>query len=710
MPASTRSAYAESLMVEASRASVLDSGRRSPAGGAERREGLPSGYRSDIDGLRAVAILLVLAYHVAPVTFSGGFVGVDVFFVISGFLITRILLADTAPGRYRRFYGRRVRRLAPALLIVLVATLVLGGMTLLAEPLRALARHTVAAVLFVANIVFWRESGYFDAAAIDKPLLHLWSLGVEEQFYLAWPLTLWWLARRPGRVLPVTVALAAASFLACIVTVGRAPDAAFYLPWYRIWEPLVGAVLAVATLSADRLSRPASEVLSWTGLALVAASALVLGGGAPFPSWTALAPVLGTAMLVRGGERSWLGRRVLSWRPAVVLGLISYPLYLWHWSLISLLSDPGPSESVASRLRLCLLAVVLALLTYGYVERPVQRLYRRRPRITVTGLVGAAAAVVALSISLIALRIPLPVQSNPAMARIEEAHVLDAALRSQFDVRRCPATSTLATRIEPYCTASGPTRERGPILIWGDSTADSWAPLVRSLARERGQAAVVLSVSGCPPLLGVRGPLHPGCDLDDSAWKAELIEELEPSHIVISARWGAYVNATPGASPHENHLVTLSADGPATEESSRAAIRAALPVTLEWLTELAPVVVIASPPDLLFGVARGLFLDLEYRPTRAQHRKAQEIVAGILEESASRIPGFAVLDPADRLCGEERCTGILDDTIVYLDTNHVTAQGALLFRDGLIEGLARAERSAMAAADEARPGGAVEPE
>jgi peptidoglycan/LPS O-acetylase OafA/YrhL len=614
-------------------------------------------------------------------------VGVDVFFVISGFLITRSLLGDAAPGRFRRFYARRVIRLAPALVVVLASTLVLGYGTLTAGAFHQLTSHVRSAALFIANIAFWRESGYFDAAAIEKPLLHLWSLGIEEQFYLVWPLGLYWLVRRAGRALPATTLIAALSFLACVVMVKTAPEAAFYLPWFRIWEPLAGAALALwfRRNSEVRIRRP--DVLAWTGLLLILWTALSFEHGALFPSWSALGPVLGSAMLIASGDRSWLGRTLFSWSPVVGLGRISYPLYLWHWPLISLLGDANATGGVASRIRLTLIATALSAATYLWIEKPSKRLNGRWPRATITTLCTAMVLLVVFSSTVSA---PV-VHSNPNLEVVEEAMFLDAELRAAIPVRVCESEAPLRVIDPSSCYVSGPQPPVGTILLWGDSTADSWAPLVHHLAAERGQTAVVLSMSGCPPLLGVRGPLHEGCDLEDDSWKVGFIEELQPTQIIVSARWAAYVNEILSLGRVDTHFVTQEADGQPDRETSRQAVAQTLAPTLDWLLGLAPVVVIESPPDLLAEVKRALPLNQEYRPTLAAHQENQQLISRLFAETQPGRPQLAFLDPAEKLCATGRCVAILDEKVVYLDDHHVTAQGALLFRDELVAALDEAQ-------------------
>jgi len=295
----------------------------------------PNAYRPDVDGLRAIAVLSVLAFHAFPRAAPGGFAGVDVFFVISGFLISGILFEALRAGHFSfiDFYRRRVRRIFPALILVLAASLGLGWMLLLPDEYRLLGKHALAGAGFLSNIALWREAGYFAPAAEVTPLLHLWSLGVEEQYYLVWPLLLAFFAGRP-RALPwMIVGLAAVSFALNVWLTPRAPSAAFYLPLTRFWELMAGSALAYHVHYGSP-GRRMADAKAAAGLALVAAGIALLSAGRAFPGWWALAPVVGSSLLIAAGPAAWINRRLLSNPVMVYIGLISYPLYLWHWPLL----------------------------------------------------------------------------------------------------------------------------------------------------------------------------------------------------------------------------------------------------------------------------------------------------------------------------------------------------------------------------------------
>src|SRR5262249_31209552 len=332
-------------------------------------------YRADIDGLRAVAVLSVVAFHAFPKWLQGGFVGVDIFFVISGYLISTIIFGNLERGSfsYAEFYSRRIRRIFPALILVLVASFALGWYALLAVDYRQLGKHIASGAGFVSNYALWFESGYFDSDAKRKPLLHLWSLGIEEQFYIGWPLLLGLVWKRKWNFLTVTLWIAAASFVVNVSMIGYDPVGAFYSPLSRIWELMIGGIVAYLALHRPELL-PEGQWPSMVGLVLIALGlALVNSEDHRALGWWILLPTVGAFLVISGGPGTWLNRHVLGNRVLVWVGLISYPLYLWHWPLLSFAQIvEGQTPSSAIRLAAIVLSVTLARLTYRFIEIPIR--------------------------------------------------------------------------------------------------------------------------------------------------------------------------------------------------------------------------------------------------------------------------------------------------------------------------------------------------
>jgi peptidoglycan/LPS O-acetylase OafA/YrhL len=320
-------------------------------------------YRADIDGLRAIAVLLVVGFHSFPLSVPGGFIGVDVFFVISGFLITKLILDRETAGVFtiRDFYIRRARRILPALCLVLAATLVIGWFTASPSEYKTLGLDTIAGALFVPNLVFWNDTGYFGLIAERTPLLHLWSLGIEEQFYLVWPCLLLLLVRRLRiRPAPVLITLSVISLFYSSIAAFHDHAAAFYSPFSRMWELGAGGILA-----SLRINTRYPETFALAGFIAIVSSAFALSDASTFPGLLAVVPVAGTAMMIVGRSH------ILAKPPFVGFGLISYPLYLWHWPLLVFVAALDFHTELAKAIAIGF-SIVLAWLTTRYVEYPIR--------------------------------------------------------------------------------------------------------------------------------------------------------------------------------------------------------------------------------------------------------------------------------------------------------------------------------------------------
>ena len=339
-------------------------------------------YRADIDGLRAIAVLSVVFFHAFPNVFKSGFLGVDIFFVISGFLISTIIFESLKTNQFSflEFYARRVNRIFPALSIVLCSSLVFGWFALLTDEYKQLGGHSAAGAGFISNWLLWQESGYFDNASETKPLLHLWSLAIEEQFYIVWPLLLWFTWRLRFNWLALCLGLSVVSFWLGLHLLSTDKVAAFYAPQARAWELLIGAITAyVASYKTVWFDASTSgknilgNSLSVGGTLLLIIAGVVISKDKSFPGFLALLPTLGTACILLGGAHTWLSRHVLANRLLVWFGLISFPLYLWHWPLLSfarIIESATPTKDI--RLSAVIFAVGLAWLTYQYIEKPIR--------------------------------------------------------------------------------------------------------------------------------------------------------------------------------------------------------------------------------------------------------------------------------------------------------------------------------------------------
>jgi len=333
-------------------------------------------YRPDIDGLRAVAVLLVVISHAFPGKIPGGFIGVDIFFIISGFLISSIIFSNLEAGSFSiaGFYHRRIRRIFPALLIVMGCSLAFGWVTFFADEYTQLAKHVASGAAFVSNFLLYHESGYFDNTSETKPMLHLWSLAIEEQFYIFWPLLLAFVWKRKWSFLRITAVIAVLSFAANIYLIQKNPIAAFYWPISRFWELMIGGLLAYTTLHRSALIRRGKNLQSTIGFILLFSGAALINNKQAFPGWWALLPTAASFFIISAGPEGWFNRFILSSRIFVWFGLISYPLYLWHWPLLSLIRIiEGTLGGRIIRVVAVVAAIALSWLTFRFVEKPIRQ-------------------------------------------------------------------------------------------------------------------------------------------------------------------------------------------------------------------------------------------------------------------------------------------------------------------------------------------------
>ncbi len=490
---------------------------------------ISTAYRRDIDGLRAIAILPVIFFHAFPTLITGGFIGVDVFFVISGFLITSIIAEEIDGGRfnYSSFYSRRVRRLFPTFLVVLASCIAFGWNVLSAMEYKQLAKHILAGLSFVANINLWSEAGYFDVSADSKPLLHLWSLGVEEQFYLVWPTLATLLLPIMNRsTRSVFISLICLIFIAALTSLWST-EAAFYLPLSRFWELFCGAALAVALRRRDGgLTGVPAQFFGAIGLLLIVVPAFLLTSHSPFPFPWALAPVIGASILI-ATQDSVINRFVLSNRLLVGIGLISYALYLWHWPLLSFLHvmDNG-ATSAGMRLGALVLAFALSTASYWLLEKPFRSRTKSSLKLWALGTVSVLIGLVAVNIY---VRDGLGFRVDSIVSEIigdKDPHKL--AWRSG----ECFVEREGTDHFLPSCVG---TKDRPDLLLWGDSHAAALYPGLSVLAAQNDKSLAQYTAALCKPLIDDTS-LSNAC-LESNKQVFQLISKQRPRAVLLHARW-----------------------------------------------------------------------------------------------------------------------------------------------------------------------------
>ena len=614
-------------------------------------------HRSDIDGLRAIAVIAVIVHHAFPAAMPGGFAGVDVFFVISGFLITSILLRDLESGAFSfaTFYERRVRRLMPNLTLMLVFCTIAAWILLLPADFANYSKSLFSTTIFSSNIFFWRDSWYFAAPAQMKPLLHTWSLAIEEQYYLIFPSVLWALHRfAPKRIAISIVAAFAASLGLSAWAATNSQAAGFFLLPPRAWELLLGSLLVVG-LVPQPASRRVRGALAAAGLVAILAGMFVLDTSTPFPGTAALIPCIGTALVIYAGESSSdiAICRLLSWRPLVVVGLMSYSLYLWHWPLLAFARYYYLSALTSQGTLLVMaLSVLIAYLVWRFVEQPVRTkavMPQRRRLAIVFAATSAALLVFAADGN----------HTDGFGQRFERVPIIDydslVAEVGRDWTAGCflPASRTAAWN-EGACTFvpraahdSGSSRR---LFLIGDSFAAEFS----SWVRENFPGTVVeLTSAACPPLFDFVHDVRPRWCSAINSMRENALRDGHFTDVFLAAWWGQTVNTSTMAALERTVHQVLDAG-------------VAHVVVLGVAPHFAD-----SPVDILnreraFGRPGG--------DTMTVTTKYPEIRAAL--DRLSRLRGVIVVNADERLCRAGSCSFMREGKLLYTDAAaHLTREG-----------------------------------
>lgn len=646
----------------------------------------PVDYRPEIDGLRAVAVLGVVGFHAFPNLVPGGYVGVDVFFVISGYLIARWMLRELQAGQLRLsvFYAHRARRLFPALALLLLVVLLCGAFVLLPDDYRLLGKHTFAGAAFIENLVLWREAGYFDPSSDAKPLLHLWSLSIEEQFYLSFPLLLVGIWRLRLPMTASIMVLTAASFLANLGSADIDAAWAFFLPQNRAWELLAGAAWAsVGSGASPNRRQPgsanAADFLCLAALLAIAGCSFGLDRTITYPGAWAGLPVAATLLLIAASPTARLTPRLLGSWPLVALGLISYPLYLWHWPALSLLRHVRTqAPSNAELASVVAASVILAALTYRMVERPI-RAMNPTPRILL--VLSAILATVAGMGAFVQGQQGLPARVEADERQLRQLQWI-AGDHETADCRTMFVHPDLT-----YCMFSSPGRAPDVALI-GDSHANALYPGLAAALNGRGHGLLHLGGAGCVPFFDSDAHLHGQISGNCRQWmNAALTYAIETPTIqtvLLSAYAVRNQRGDTLGQPHALRKVLHWQGAPAAmpmEQQYASALR----VTLDRLVASGKRVAIAVDwPELGFDPRTCLDVALLRvgalrSPCAVARQDAERRSSGdqrMLSEIARDYPSVRILDSRPALCDDRWCWGMLNDTLLYRDSHHLSKAGS----------------------------------
>ncbi len=665
-------------------------------------------YRPDIDGLRAIAVLSVVGFHSFPSLVRGGFIGVDIFFVISGYLISTIIFENFEKGTFSfaEFYARRIKRIFPALLIMLVASYAFGWFALLADEYKQLGKHIAAGAGFISNIVLWNEAGYFDSSAETKPLLHLWSLGIEEQFYIVWPLLLWLAWKRKFNLLTITILVTIVSFYLNIKGIEKDFVATFYSPQTRFWELLCGSLLAWITLykkgafysvktksdgwlaftvyreKTENDGKILSNVLSFSGLLLLAYGFYLINKDFSFPGKWAVLPVLGTVLIISAGPNAWVNRTILSNLVAVWFGLISFPLYLWHWPLLSfarIVESDVPSRNI--RIGAVFLSVLFAWLTYKFVERPIRLGNHSKIKTTVLVIL----MVILGYFGYYAYSCDDPTRSysstDEPWTKVREKYKAD-----------CPFS------LKKYNDCYLFSRDRAQdVLLIGDSHADHLVPGISQLASKDLNFGAMILQGGCPPLYGIER-LKEGVPLENYGETGARCSEINEARLNYALSSTARIILISLASIAYNSNEMNYENGRNFKHAFQGvpmgnydSFKAAFNYTIEKLVDVGKKVILVYDNPIFFLPHREFCLK-QVRPFRLSIPKEnmrceisrdtayrqQNAVIAIYEDAASKFPNnVRTFNSLNYFCDDKSCPMMLDGRLGYRNADHLSYNGSL---------------------------------
>jgi peptidoglycan/LPS O-acetylase OafA/YrhL len=654
-------------------------------------------YRPDIDGLRAVAVALVILVHAFPNYVPAGFIGVDIFFVISGYLITGLILKELSQDNFsfRKFYAHRFRRIAPALSIVLVSVWVMGWWILLSDEFVALAKQVVAGATYVCNILFWREAGYFDLASERKPLLHLWSLGVEEQFYLVWPALLFLWHRRKWNIEKLIVSLVIMSFLFNVLRVQQHTTEVFYVLQSRFWELLFGCWLAYRENLQPRSEKlsgfgnlQSNNIKSAIAAVLLVTSILTITSEKLFPGWWAVLPVSSAFLFIWAGPKAWVNKYILSQPILVFIGLISYPLYLWHWPFLSYLyiaENHGPNITAPIIWTTILLSCFLAWVTHKWIELPVRdTLFKSKsPVQRQTNYIVSAFVAIAV-ISSLGL---ITIKYEGFGFRFEEYEKRNAQFKWTFEEdKNC--RSLFGYQYESFCIHNDP---KPQVMILGDSHGNHLYGGMATIPHP----FKLIQVGTCAPVDSV---IYDRYTQDSNpcihypemwAFNKKLMTEVLPTVklVILAAFWPTYI---PGGklTPDDRVIWKFQpVDEKESGHSQEQIFEAALSRTISYVeSKSKQAIFYLDTPELDFypdSCIDGRPLKLRSLVTKDPCvmpleivMKRQEASRRIAERLKIRHPKLKVFDPLPYFCNKQYCEAKSEGNILYRDAHHLSIYGS----------------------------------
>jgi peptidoglycan/LPS O-acetylase OafA/YrhL len=615
-------------------------------------------YKPVIDGLRAIAVLPVVVFHACPQYAPGGFIGVDVFFVISGFLISGLIFEGVANESFslRSFYAGRIRRIFPALLAVLIAVFIAGWWLLFPIEMISLGQQMAASAAFAANIYFWSQAGYFEPDANTYPLLHLWSLGVEEQFYIVWPIMVMVLWRWPRAIPFVMLVVGASSFVFMLLAVDRA--AAFYLPTSRAWELMVGAGLAWCARKIDGPSEPVLfDAAAIIGLVLIFCSIFFIRQSDPYPGWRALGPTIGAGLVLWGATGSRVIEPVLSWRPLVFVGLISYPLYMWHWPVFWTARTIATADlSLVWVLVSFSISFVLAWITFQFIEKPIRYGADFSPKLSPNWLVTSL--VVVACAGLISARNGFPgrwpseiitllsYKFDDRIFRIGKCHLKPEQGPSDFS-GECFSNRTPGAR---------------HVVLWGDSAVTAIEPGLQFVGKGRFDIDE-LTTSNCPPFIGDYKPMadRPHCSAINR-YALQYIRTSKPDIVILSFSPSYETDLPKQAKNTVDQLRTFFA--------GTLVVVGPPPLWPKAFPEILLQTYMASPSR---GMQKSISMPAEVaQASETLDSTLGSAITGSAPGGGTEVAGTIYVSAFQQLCPSEKCVAMVEGEPSTFDRFHIT--------------------------------------
>ncbi|QWD66558.1 acyltransferase family protein [Polynucleobacter sp. MWH-Aus1W21] len=666
-------------------------------------------YRPDIDGLRAVAVVSVLGYHFFPTWLKGGFIGVDIFFVISGYLISLIIFHALKNNEFSfiGFYSNRIRRIFPALLIILFSSLILGWFVLLADEYAQLGRYVVGASSFMTNLMLLGDSGYFDSAAEKKPLLHLWSLAIEEQFYLIWPFLIWTAWKLRFNLIFIIIIILVLSLIFNIAIVQADPITAFYSPLSRFWEIILGGVLAWFCAFKGAHKNPKKylsakyfhivnkceailagagwrNIQSLIGLILIVVSVFMFTKDLAFPGYWALIPASAAILLIVAGRDAWVNRVFLSHPSLVWVGVISYPLYLWHWVLLSMvrgLEGELPSRNV--RLSIIAVSVLLAWLTYELIEKPIRfKLYKKSAIITL--------ALLMIFTALLGLYVYKDNGFEIRSRHQKFSAYIDSIRRTEMQAECFEIPYAYKISDKWFCEL-GDKQSAATIFAYGDSHALSLIPVLEQYALNKKIKILFAGTSGCPSLLGIQsmrrgnGIETYNCrKLNDRIFS--YVRSNGIKSVILANRWVYYSGSI--VTPNEINYISRDELEPINIESSRRDFSWALQNTIAKYSEIGVKVYLVEdtprqlvlPRDILVKAGPSDVEINKFSVSRDLHEQNQSYVNAEIRKHDDKA---SIINFDKLICNLEICPLAKDGQFLYFDSDHLGVYGSHLLYPAL---------------------------